>query len=250
MNLLETIITFISYIRQKEKRPLIQIAKEFKKLNGIEIGGPSDIFKLKGAMPIYLYANQVDGVNFSNATIWEGSIQEGNSYNYHKNDFGYQFIAEGTNLSAISNDKYDFALSSHSLEHIANPIKALKEWCRVLKPGAKFVLILPNKDFTFDRKRPVTAFEHLLEDELNNTQEDDTTHFEEVNQLHDMELDKVLGTREALVKRTGLNATYRTVHHHVFDFELIKKMLTHTGFELDYQQNYAPFHMVTIARKK
>lgn len=250
MNLIESIITAISYIRQPNKRKLIKEASYFKQLNGIEIGGPSDIFKLKGAIPIYLYANKVDGVNFSNATIWEGSISEGDSYNYHKAEMGYQYIAEGTNLLAIPNEKYDFVLSSHSLEHIANPLKALFEWCRILKPNGKLVLILPNKEFTFDRKRPITKFEHLLEDERNNTQEDDNTHFEEVNELHDMELDTVLTTKEALVERNSKNATYRAIHHHVFDFELIKKMLDYAGFKVHYQQNYIPFHMITIATKK
>ncbi|MEY3874556.1 MAG: hypothetical protein RL363_1277, partial [Bacteroidota bacterium] len=141
MNLFDWVITTISYIRQPDKRKLIDFAKHFKHLNGIEIGGPSDIFKLKGAVPIYLYANKVDGVNFSNDTIWEGVIKEGEFYNYQNSDMGYQYIAEGTNLSAISNEKYDFVLSCHSLEHIANPIKALKEWHRILKPNGTIVLI-------------------------------------------------------------------------------------------------------------
>lgn len=250
MHLFDWVITTVSYIRQPNKRKLIDIAKKFKHLNGIEIGGPSYIFKLKGALPIYLYANKVDGVNYSNDTIWEGVIKEGEFYNYQERDMGYQYIAEGTDLSAISNEKYDFVLSCHSLEHIANPIKALKEWHRILKPNGTIVLILPNKEFTFDRKRPITLFDHLLEDERNNTPEVDDTHFQEVNELHDMEQDTVLGSKEALVERTAKNDLYRAVHHHVFDFELITKMLNYVGFEVAYQQNYKPFHMITIAQKK
>jgi hypothetical protein len=85
MNLIDKAITLASYLRQPEKRRLIKIAKTFKGLKGIEIGGPSNIFSIKGAMPVYLFAEKVDGVNFSNKTIWEGKIKEGENYNYYKN---------------------------------------------------------------------------------------------------------------------------------------------------------------------
>ena len=70
MNLIDKAITLASYLRQPEKRKLINIAKTFKGLKGIEIGGPSNIFSIRGAMPVYLFAEKVDGVNFSNKTIW------------------------------------------------------------------------------------------------------------------------------------------------------------------------------------
>ena len=79
MKLIDKVITIVSYLRQPEKRSLINIAKTFKGLKGIEIGGPSSIFSLRGALPVYLFAEKVDGVNFSNKTIWEGKIKEGDT---------------------------------------------------------------------------------------------------------------------------------------------------------------------------
>lgn len=249
MNLLETIITIISFIRQKEKRPLIQIAKEFKKLNGIEIGGPSSIFKLKGAIPIYLFASKVDGVNFANNTLWEGKINEGDNYNYYNNLVGHQFIAEGTNLSEVKTGAYDFVLSCHSLEHIANPIKALKEWNRVLVNGGKIVLVLPNKDFTFDVKRPISSIEHLISDYLNDIQEDDNTHYNEVISMHDLTRDEFMKSRDQLESRTLMNLNNRALHHHVFDFALIQEMLNYAGFDTVSQYKAAPFHLISVAEK-
>jgi hypothetical protein len=40
-----------------------------------------------------------------------------------------------------------------------------------------------DKEFTFDIKRPYTNSQHLILDYQNNTDEHDTTHFEEVIQL-------------------------------------------------------------------
>ena len=50
--------------------------------SGIEIGGPSKIFHKE--IPVYRFIKKLDGVNFSNNTIWQGSISEGENYNFYK----------------------------------------------------------------------------------------------------------------------------------------------------------------------
>jgi len=250
MNFFEHIVTLISYIKQPAKRKLIKLSSLFNQQNGLEIGGPSKLFDFKMAFPIYLYAQNIDGVNFSNTTLWEGDIQQGNQYHYYKNKQGFQFIADAIDLSMINDASYDFVLSCHSLEHVANPIKALKEWSRVMKNHGRLVLVLPNKDFTFDHKRQVTSLVHLIQDYNNNTAETDTTHFDEVVELHDLTMDDFVASKEELAKRTQLNIENRAVHHHVFSLDLIKQMLEYCGFEMMHQQTYPPFHLVSVAQKK
>jgi len=92
MTLFEKIITTISYLKQPAKRRMIQIASAFDGQTGIEVGGPSAFFSFKNAFPVYLYAKKIDGVNFSNNTLWEGKIEEGNLYTYYKNKKGFQFV--------------------------------------------------------------------------------------------------------------------------------------------------------------
>ena len=60
----------------------------------------------------------------------------------------------------------------------------------MLKAHGKIVLVLPDKEYTFDVKRPYTSFEHLLEDYENKTTENDATHFEEVIKLHESAKDR------------------------------------------------------------
>jgi ubiquinone/menaquinone biosynthesis C-methylase UbiE len=250
MTFFEKIITTISYLKQPAKRKMIQIAASFDGQTGIEVGGPSTFFSFKNAFPVYLYAKKIDGVNFSNNTLWEGKIEAGNLYNYYKNKVGVQFIGEAAHLEEVPDHSYDFVLSCHSLEHVANPIKALKDWSRVMKTNGRLVLVLPNKEFTFDNKRPITKLSHLIEDFENHITEEDSTHFEEVISLHDFKLDAFVQSKEDLIKRTSLNIKNRAVHHHVFDLALIKELLLYCGFEMIHQQTYPPFHLVSVAQKQ
>ncbi len=135
MPIYDYLITFFSFLKQKEKRKLIKHAIHFRKQEGIEIGGPSDFFKIRGTLPIYIFAAKVDGVNFNSTTLWESSLQEGLYYHYYKNKTGYQYIAEASKLDFIEPNKYDFVLSCHSLEHIANPLNAA--WLPHLKSSTK-----------------------------------------------------------------------------------------------------------------
>lgn len=56
----------------------------------------------------------------------------------------------------------DFVISSHVLEHFPDPIKALKEWYRVVRKGGYIFMIVPHKERTFDRDRPRTTLAELI----------------------------------------------------------------------------------------
>jgi SAM-dependent methyltransferase len=197
---------------------------------GIEIGGPSALFKT--VLPVYQFVGGLDGVNFSTDTVWEGRIEAGKTYNFDENRSGRQFISEASDLSEIVSGQYDFLLSSNCLEHCANAIKALTEWKRVIKPGGALILVLPNKDSNFDHRRPATKFEHLLDDFAHDVGEDDLTHLDEILALHDLSMDPPAGDLEHFRQRSLKNFENRTLHHHVFDVQLIEKMLDHVGFDI------------------
>jgi SAM-dependent methyltransferase len=197
---------------------------------GIEIGGPSTLFK--SVLPLYQFVGGLDGVNFSTDTVWEGNIEAGNSFKYYHRKSGHQFIADATDLNGIATRRYDFLLSSNCLEHVANPIKALKEWKRVIKDDGALILVLPNKQSNFDHRRPFTKFEHLLEDFSGDVGEDDLTHVDEILTLHDLSMDAPAGDLEHFRERSLKNFQNRTLHHHVFDVQLIEQMLDHVRFEI------------------
>lgn len=208
------------------------ITRLFSNKYGIEIGGPSRMFTYKGLIPIYNVISTLDGCNYSAQTIWEKSKSGKSKDKYSCFKEGNQYISDATDLSQIPDEKYDFIISSNCLEHIANPFKALKEWLRVTKKDGLILLVLPNKDFCFDRNRTVTQFSHLLEDYENNTQEDDLTHLDEILTLHDLEMDKQAGTIEQFKARSLKNIENRALHHHIFDLDLLREIFGHFNLEV------------------
>lgn len=50
-------------------------------------------------------------------------------------------------LPMIKSDTADVVVSRHSLEHLIDPIKALTEWERILKPLGRMIIILPDHEF-------------------------------------------------------------------------------------------------------
>lgn len=231
--------------RMKNYRSFVSVLKN---RSGLEIGGPSQTFASKGFLPIYDQIDGLDGCNFSSNTHWEGKISEGSTYKYGKKT-GFQIISDASSLEAIEDGKYDFLLSCHSLEHIANPLKALLEWKRVIKNKGYIVLIVPHKDNTFDHKRTLTTLEHLIDDHKNDIMEDDTTHFEEIIQFHDVSMDSGVSDVAALRSRIVNNFENRYVHHHVFNTPLVTKVANHLGFKICDIQHFNPFNIVFLLQK-
>jgi SAM-dependent methyltransferase len=214
--------------------------------SGLEIGGPSAIFRT--ILPVYPHIRSLDGVNFSETTVWEGKIKSGDAYRYYKSERGRQFILEATDLLDIHDESYDFVLSSNSLEHVANPLKALRESHRVLRSSGALVIVLPAKEGTFDHRRPITSFDHLMDDFEKATREDDLTHLDEILLLHDLSLDPGAGSKVDFERRSRRNHGNRTLHHHVFDERLIIKSLEFSGFDVErISKNHS--HYFALARK-
>jgi SAM-dependent methyltransferase len=71
-------------------------------------------------------------------------------------------VAPGDDLP-LEDNSVDFVISSHVMEHFAEPIKALKEWRRVVRPGGYIFVIAPHKNRTFDRDRDCTTLAELIE---------------------------------------------------------------------------------------
>lgn len=217
---------------------------------GLEIGGPSGLFSRGSILPVYPLAKEIDNCNFANNTTWQPVVEEGMTFRFDENrPMGRQYIFEATNLFSIPSAKYDFLLSSHVIEHIANPLRALGEWKRVLKEKGFLVLIVPHKEGTFDRQRPVTTFEHIFEDFERKTGEEDLTHLPEILKFHDLK-DSVEGeTFEEFKRRSERNFENRCLHHHAFDTPLVAQILNHMELQILAVELFFPCHIIAIARK-
>jgi len=212
---------------------------------GIEIGGPSVVFRPKNAVPLYPLAGSIDNCDFSSNTVWAN----------HGKDFlfdpakppGKSFFCEGSALTPIADASYDFLLSSHNLEHFANPLKALYEWKRALRPGGTLVLVLPYFRSTFDHRRTPTPVAAMLEDYDRNIGEDDLSHLPEILANHDLTRDPGAGTPEQFEQRCHDNINNRCLHHHVFDETNSRELLTAAGFHVLAVDIAPPIHLCLLA---
>lgn len=222
----------------------------FEGRTGIEFGGPSSIFGARGIFPVYPLAARIDNCNFDYRTLWEGEIKPQGGFHFDtRRAPGQQFVAEATDLRFLPDDGYEFVLSSHMLEHSANPLKALREWLRLLKPGGTLFLVLPHREGTFDHRRPVTPLQHLVDDFECQMGEDDLTHLPEILELHDLRRDPEAGGLAAFKARSERNSENRGLHHHVFDTRLAVELLDYSGLQIRAVESAFPFHIATLATR-
>jgi SAM-dependent methyltransferase len=217
---------------------------------GIEFGGPSRVFMTNGYCPVYEHALRVDNVNFASNTAWHGEMNRGSNFVYSKNKVaGIQYICDAGELRHIADATYDFVLSSHMLEHSANPLKLLFEWKRVLKPDGVMLLVLPHKDNTFDHRRTLTTKEHFLDDYQNDCRENDRTHLPEIIEKHDLTRDKSQTSLEVFKHWINNNFENRGAHHHVFNSINATRLIDLAGLKITKIEPRRPFNIFIYAAR-
>jgi predicted SAM-dependent methyltransferase len=139
-------------LRMKQK-----LEPYFKDKKGICIGGA-----LRWKFQNYLET--------ASETINVNVVTQGNQTDY---------VADASNLYFADSNDYDFVCSSHVLEHVTNPIKAITEWKRVIKNSGIIYCAVPDKRFTFDHNRKSTSLMHIKNDFYTNVTPWDQSHIHE-----------------------------------------------------------------------
>jgi len=138
--------------------------------------------------------------------------------------------ADAHYLPMINKNSVDVIVNSHLIEHLSNPIKALKEWKRILKPGGLLYCRIPYYKRTFDRQRSVTSLEHLKEDFLKDVLLNDQTHINEFLKNYDIVPDLAFSSYNEWVFNYYRNPIIYT-HHHVFNLDNVLGLMEETGFK-------------------
>ena len=157
-------------------------------------------------------------------------------------------LADGERLESISDSTEDFVIANHFIEHCQNPIGALENIFRVLKPGGTLYLAIPDKRNSFDAERPVTTLEHLMRDYHEGPAWSRRQHFEEWTRL----VNKVQDDAAAETEIAQNMAIDYSIHYHVWTqsemLELLVAFREMVSFEVELCLKNGP-EVIFILRK-
>jgi SAM-dependent methyltransferase len=134
-------------------------------------------------------------------------------------------VDDAHTLAKFEDGSLDFVLANHVIEHMANPLLALSSWARVLKPGGRLFLAVPERSLTFDATRPITPWEHLVDDYLSPSDVRDFEHFLEFALHVSCRFFKVRPESEYTEFAKELWEKQYSIHYHVWDFALFSEVL-------------------------
>ena len=158
-------------------------------------------------------------------------------------------VDNGETLSSIADNSWDFVIANHMIEHCQNPIGALENFLRVIKPGGLIYMGVPDKRYTFDIGRPLTTLDHLIQDYKEGTEWSKLGHYEEYVRLVDkFPEEQVAGRMQHL-----LDIDY-SIHFHVWTADSFPELLAYCQENLSYRFEVEHLHenfgeLIVILRK-
>lgn len=65
-------------------------------------------------------------------------------------------ICDATTMEAYADETFDTVYASHILEHLTDPITAIKNWLRICKTGGVVFISIPHRDL-YERKKELPS---------------------------------------------------------------------------------------------
>ena len=143
-------------------------------------------------------------------------------------------LTDFDDFNGIADNSLDFITGCHVIEHTLNPIGSILAAHSKLKAGGKLVLVVPDKERTFDKERPLTTLEHLMLDYAQPDRQRDYQHYLEFFKIafpthEDCYMEKV---------EESFTSNGRNLHFHVWDYKSFLEMVNHI------QHNIVPWSTI------
>jgi predicted SAM-dependent methyltransferase len=65
-------------------------------------------------------------------------------------------MCDAHDMSIFEDEKFDYIYSSHVLEHLEDPCKAIKNWFRISKNGGFLIIVVPSK-YRYEKKESLPS---------------------------------------------------------------------------------------------
>jgi predicted SAM-dependent methyltransferase len=133
-------------------------------------------------------------------------------------------LDDGEILSTIPIDSCDFIIANHFIEHTENPINTIKTHLSRIRTGGILYYIIPDKRKTFDIDRPITSFEHVLDDYQHGPEISRDDHFQEWSKIVKHVPENQIN--EYIKKLKSINFA---IHFHVWDAKTLREFFEKTN---------------------
>ncbi|ARF12554.1 methyltransferase [Klosneuvirus KNV1] len=212
---------------------------------GLDIGGPHKAFR---DLDIYDAPSVLDNLVFKELS--KHNSNDVATYKFNgKATPGNEYYCDVVNMSIFQEMSYDFVFAPYVLERLINPLQAIKEITRILKPRGFCIVVLPWKDETGDHLREVSQFSEILDHyKIQRDETDVRDHLYEILCNYDVDRDPTVHSIEKLVERSLDHYENRALNVHVFDFDLIKKCFEFFNYTVIDTQLIYPHHQIVLAR--
>jgi len=75
------------------------------------------------------------------------------------------YVLGDRNISAVVDQKFDYVVASHVIEHLPNMFGWLRDLANILNTNGRLFLVVPDHRFTFDMMRPLSSLGELIEND-------------------------------------------------------------------------------------
>ena len=160
------------------------------------------------------------------------------------------YVIGNHSISKVVDQKFDYVVASHVIEHLPNMFGWLRDLAKVLNTNGSIFLVIPDYRFTFDMKRPLSSLGELIENDRNQLQKPSfrsvfdqryyhrqaSSHqiWQARQKSHKLELEPSFNSRSAFAFAKRSDAEYIDVHCNVFEPESFAELINES-FELKLQ---------------
>jgi predicted SAM-dependent methyltransferase len=138
-------------------------------------------------------------------------------------------VDDGERLGTVADQSVDFIVANHFIEHCEDPIGTIRNHLRVVRPGGRVFMAVPDPRRSFDRRRPSTSWDHLLRDFEQGPEGSRTGHYEEWMRLVENVEPAWVEVRARHAEEIG-----RRIHFHVWSRGDFRSLLRASADQLEF----------------